>query len=308
VSDTGPGIAPADLEKIFEPFVQADDLLGGQEGTGLGLPISREFVRLMGGELTAASAPGEGTSFNFDLPLLMSSMEPAYAGATPYRQAIGLEPGQQAYRVLVVEDREYSRRLLEKFLSQLGLEVRSAVNGAEGVAMWQAWQPHVIFMDMRMPIMDGHEATQRIKALSPGQGTVIIALTASAFEEDRVLMLAEGCDDFVRKPFRPEDITETLRKHAGLRFVYADQPGLPLGTDVVLNEVRLDFAGVPSDWFKALRMAALQADGERLADLIDEVCVDHPAVAAALTLLVEKFDFDAILTAADQEAALRVES
>ncbi len=307
VSDTGPGIAPADLEKIFEPFVQAHDLTEGQEGTGLGLPISREFVRLMGGELTATSALGEGTSFNFDLPLLISSREPAYADAAPYRQAIGLEPGQPAYRVLVVEDREYSRRLLEKLLSQLGLEVRSAVNGAEGVALWQTWQPHVVFMDMRMPIMDGHEATRRIRAMSHGQATVIIALTASAFEEDRVLMLAEGCNDFVRKPFRPADITETLRKHAGIRFAYADQPVLPLGTGVTFDEVRLDFTGVPRDWLAALRTAAVQADGDRLAILLDEVRPAHPTLAAAVMQLAENFDYDAILLALDQAAAPRVE-
>jgi signal transduction histidine kinase/ActR/RegA family two-component response regulator/methyl-accepting chemotaxis protein len=308
VSDTGSGIAPADLEKIFEPFVQAYDLTGGQEGTGLGLPISREFVRLMGGELTATSAVGEGTSFYFDLPLLPSVRTPAYADTVPSRQAIGVEPGQPAYRVLVVEDREYSRRLLEKFLSQLGLEVRSAVTGAEGVALWQTWQPQVIFMDMRMPVMDGHEATQRIRAAAHGRSTIIIALTASAFEEDRILMLAEGCDDFVRKPFRPADITETLRQHAGIRFIYADQPGLPLGTGVTIENEKLDFTGVSPDWFTVLRLAALQADGDQLAILIDEVCTADPALAAALTHLVENYDFDAILAAVDREAARRVTS
>jgi signal transduction histidine kinase/DNA-binding response OmpR family regulator len=307
VSDTGPGISSADLEKIFEPFVQAYDLTGGQEGTGLGLPISREFVRLMGGELTATSALGEGTSFSFDLPLLISTSEAGYAAAAPYRQAIGLEPNQPACRVLVVEDREYSRRLLEKFLSQLGLEVRSAVNGAEAVAVWQAWQPHVIFMDMRMPIMDGHEATQRIRAMSSGRVTVIIALTASAFEEDRVLMLAEGCDDFVRKPFRPEDITEALRKHADLRFVYADQPVLLLGMGLTPENVELDFSEVSLDWLAALRLAALQANGDQLALWIKAIHAERPALAATLTHLVEEFDFDAILTAADHEVARRTE-
>ncbi len=307
VSDTGPGIAPADLEKIFEPFVQADGLTGGQDGTGLGLSISREFVRLMGGELTATSALDEGARFTFNLPMSMSVQEPGHIGARSSQQAIGLEPGQPVYRVLVVEDREYSRRLLEKFLGQLGLEVRSAVNGAEGVALWQAWQPHVIFMDMRMPVMDGHEATQRIRALSHGQATIIIALTASAFEEDRVLMLAEGCDDFVRKPFRSADLTETLRKHVGIRFVYADQPVLPLGMGVTLDEVRLDFSGVPRDWLVALRTAALQADGDQLAILLDEVRADRPLLAAAVMQLAEKFDFDAILLALDQAAGPRVE-
>jgi len=164
----------------------------------------------------------------------------------------------------------------------------------------------VIFMDMRMPVMDGHEATQRIRTLAQGRTTIIIALTASAFEEDRVLMLAEGCDDFVRKPFRPADITEALRKHAGIRFVYADQPGLPLGTDVTIETEELDFAGVSQDWLTALRLAALQADGDQLAVLIDEVCAAYPTLATAVTCLVEDYDFDTILAAVDREAARRV--
>jgi len=296
VSDTGSGIAPIDVEKIFEPFVQVGGSTGGQEGTGLGLPISRDFVRLMGGELTATSRVGVGTTVRFDLPLMLSSAESAPDSFMLDRQAIGLEPGQPVYRVLVVEDREYSRRLLEKFLSQLGFEVRSAVNGAEAVALWQTWQPHVIFMDMRMPVMDGHEATRRIRAFVPIRATVIIALTASAFEEERVAMLAEGCDDFVRKPFRSVDLTEALRKHAGVRFVYADELARPAPAD----EIHLDFTGAPLDWLAALRAATLRADGEAVTTLLAEVRAAYPTQAAAVAQRMANFDFDAIVAALDQ--------
>jgi len=156
-------------------------------------------------------------------------------------------------------------------------------------------------------VMDGHEATRRIKAESQGK-SLIIALTASAFEEDRGKVLTEGCDDFVRKPFRPADITETLRKHAGIRFAYADQPiMLPFGTGATFDEVRLDFTGVPRDWLVALRTATVQADRDRLAILLAEIRAAQPTLSAAVMQLAENFDFDAILLALDQAAAPRVE-
>ncbi len=93
--------------------------------------------------------------------------------------------------------------------------------------MWERWQPHLIWMDMRMPVMDGHEATQKIKATPKGQATVIIALTATVFEEDREQILLEGCDDFVRKPFRKDEIYDMLARHLGVRFLYEEAPALP---------------------------------------------------------------------------------
>ena len=90
--------------------------------------------------------------------------------------------------------------------------------------MWERWEPHLIWMDMRMPVMDGYEATRRIKATTRGQATVIIALTATAFEEDREQILLEGCDDFVRKPFRKDEIYDMLAKHLGVRFLYEEEP------------------------------------------------------------------------------------
>ena len=163
VDDTGPGIAPEDRDEVFEAFAQTKAGRQSQEGTGLGLPISQEYVRLMGGEISLESIPGEGSTFQFDIPAELTDAVEVLAVEDP-RQVVGLADGQPSYRILVCEDDPDSRSLLASILEPLGFDVRMAVNGREAVDLWDSWQPQLIWMDMRMPVMDGYEATQRIKA------------------------------------------------------------------------------------------------------------------------------------------------
>ncbi len=309
VQDTGPGFPPQDLDAVFEPFVQSGSGQKSKEGSGLGLPISRQFVRLMGGDLTAESpgVPGQGAVFKFEIPVELSDAVGLPSLQKPKRRAIGLEPGQQApsgiipggpFRLLVVEDRQESRKLLLKLLTQLGFEVRSAANGLEGLNVWREWQPHLVWMDMRMPIMDGHEATRRIKATSQGQATVIIALTATAFEDQRAKILLEGCDDFVRKPFRESDIVDVLVKRLGVRFVYeepAPAPTLPLpGREPGES---LNLTGLPAEWLAALQRATVEADAKQIEILVNQISTQNPQTAQELSRLANDFDYDAILNA-----------
>ena len=308
VQDTGPGIAPEDLEPIFEPFVQSAGGYKSTEGTGLGLPISRQFARLMDGELAAENSgvSGQGALFKLDIPVELAVATDLPSLQKPERpRVIGLEPGQRAadggavsggpYRLLVVEDREEGRKLLVKLLTQFGFEVRAAANGLEGVNVWREWQPHLIWMDMRMPIMDGHEATQLIKATPQGQATVIIALTATAFEDQRELVLSEGCDDFVRKPFRESDIVDALVKHLGVRFIYeSGRVTPPLGAP---PQGTLDLAGLPAGWMADLKQAAIEANAGRVVALAEQIREQKPALAAALIDRINNFDLDAILGA-----------
>ena len=229
VEDTGPGIAPEEQDSIFDVFVQAESGRKAQEGgTGLGLPISRQFVQLMGGELTVESPPsipptggevrggiphwegrkgfppsggevkgGQGSIFRFDIQISQvaaTDVQPTQ----PARRVIGLEPNQPVYRLLVVDDSVDNRKLLVELLEPLGFEIREANNGQESIEVWERWQPDLIWMDMRMPVMDGYEAIRQIKAAPGGQSTIIVALTASAFEKERARVLSTGCDDFVR--------------------------------------------------------------------------------------------------------------
>ena len=205
VEDTGAGIASEELDNLFEAFVQTKTGREAQEGTGLGLPISCKFVQLMGGEMTVESEVGRGTTFKFDINVDVVEAKDIET-KQPTRHIIALEPNQPRYRILIVDDREDNRQLLIKLLNPFGFELREASNGQEAVAIWDNWEPHLIWMDMRMPVMDGYEATKQIKSTTKGQATAVIALTASTLEEERVVVRSAGCDDFLRKPFRETDI------------------------------------------------------------------------------------------------------
>jgi len=297
VEDTGVGIAPEDQIRIFEPFAQAEVGIRSGEGTGLGLAISREFIRLLGGELTLESEVGRGSRFAFRIPLPAVAAE-TQAKARNGRRVVGLAEGEPAYRILIAEDRLDNRLLLRRLLEQVGFQVREAVNGAEAVAEFQQWHPHLIWMDMRMPVLDGYEATRRIKTDPAGRQTRVIALTASAFEEDRASVLAAGCDGFVRKPLQEAEIFAEMQSTLGVRYRYAEaQPlaGATAGIAPALAEDAL--ATLSADQRAALREAALTLDAKRLARLIEELRPVAPALADTLRLWADGFRFDLILTA-----------
>lgn len=298
VSDSGPGIAPEELEQIFVPFVQAASEQVVQEGTGLGLSISRQYARLMGGDLTAESSPGEGSTFMLTVPLLLSASGPEEESDPP-RPVVGLAPGQPTYRLLVVDDNAANRALLVQLFTPLGFAVREAANGQEAVTIWQAWAPHLIWMDMRMPVMDGYEATRRIKATVQGQATVVVALTASALEEDRRLIMSEGCDDYVRKPFREAALFEVLQRHLGAVFVYGDEAEETAVVPTELSSAQTTslaaLAAMPAEWRAALRQAALLGYQERIFALLDALRMPQPLLARQLRRLADSYDHKAIL-------------
>jgi len=257
IEDTGPGIAQNEIEILFNPFVQTKAGQNSQEGTGLGLSISQQFVQLMGGEIAVNSKLGQGTIFEFKIPVDLVQVAETET-SEKVRKVVGIAPNQPEYRVLVVEDDRVSRLVLVRLLKSIGFHVREATNGQEAVNLWEMWHPHLIWMDMQMPIMNGYEATQQIKNKqqkvpligdrgrwrdeereepekaqktifqSPVQNqkskikspTVIIALTASAFEEDRAAILAGGCDDFVSKPFRKQFVLDKMAQYLGVRYLY----------------------------------------------------------------------------------------
>ncbi|MCG8364155.1 MAG: ATP-binding protein [Pseudanabaenales cyanobacterium] len=307
VSDTGPGIESADLERLFEPFVQTQSGQKKQQGTGLGLAISRQFVRLLGGDLTVNSTPGQGTVFAFDIRICPADLADI-ATQQPTRQVIGLAPNQPRYRILIVEDKWENRQLLVKLLEPLGLAIREAANGQEGVDLWRTWQPHLIWMDMRMPVMDGYEATKQIKSHLRGHATVIIALTASAFEESRSVILAVGCDDFVRKPFREKVIFEKMAQHLGVQYIYANG-SQPSAVSSQQSEqangyaLRAKSLSVMSDqWVADLRQAAIQVDADLIFQLVDQIPPAHITLAQGLAELARNFCFDEIIELTQGEA------
>jgi CheY-like chemotaxis protein len=220
----------------------------------------------------------------------------------------GLAPDQPTYRLLVVDDKEVNRDLLVRLLAPLGFEVQEAANGQEALDVWQRWRPHLIWMDMRMPVMDGYEATRRIKATTQGQGTVIIAITASALEEDRAVILSEGCDDYLRKPFREEEIFQALTKHLGVRFVLAPveppaehtpaapEAARPLPSQKLAQaELVARLRGLPPAWRAALRQATLLGSMDAVQARLREIRDQQPDLAEALAALATDYAHDRIL-------------
>jgi predicted ATPase/signal transduction histidine kinase/CheY-like chemotaxis protein len=301
VEDTGPGIAQEEVKTLFNAFAQTETGRKSQQGTGLGLAISREFVRLMGGDITLSSQVGRGTKFQFSVRVAIATG----AESSPkqrHQRVIGLAPNQPRYRLLVVEDKWENRQLLVKMLEPLGFEVEQASNGQEGIALWESFEPHLIWMDLRMPVMDGYEASKHIKSQLKGQATVIIALTASAFEEERVVALSAGCDDFVRKPFREEELFEKMAHYLGVRYLY-EPLALPPKLEVTPAKVNSDLLDVmPVLWREQLHQAATQVDGEQIVQLIHQIPAEHASLTVALTEMVNHYRFDRIVALSQPEA------
>ncbi|WP_293128231.1 response regulator [Microcoleus sp. bin38.metabat.b11b12b14.051] len=317
IADTGVGIAQEELGNLFQAFVQTESGQKTQQGTGLGLTISREFVRLMGGYITVESQLEIGTTFRFDIAV--DAVDSAKI-STPkiIREVMGVEPDVPCYRILIVDDRADNRKLLVKMLSALGFAVEEARNGAVAVEIWENWQPHLIFMDLRMPVMDGYEATIEIRSriqqrMEEQEGDremdipnpeflcpKIIALTASTHEDKRSFSLLVGCDDFIRKPFRKTDIFDTLTKHLGVSYIYSDSTGSDSTGDRQnlsnpSSAVLACSPKLPAEWTDNMKQAIRSADFDLIGTTIDEIRDAYPEFAAILQSHLDNFDYQKII-------------
>ena len=313
VEDTGPGIAPEEINLIFEAFGQTETGRKSQQGTGLGLPISQQFVRLMGGEITVTSQLGRGTIFSFDIRIRLSQM-PDIDRTKETRKVIGLAPDLPDYRILVVDDVKVSRLLLVKILKQLGFEVCEATNGREAIERWESWHPQLILMDMQMPVMDGYEATRRIKAAAKERSRstasavspAIIALTANAFEEERAAVLLAGCDDFATKPLEESSLLEKIAHYLGAIYIYerptaSTQEVKSLGKERPDREqIQFHLSRMPSSWVIQLHEAATQCSDRLILQLIEQIPAENSLLVEALTDLAHNFRFDILMQLTQQ--------
>lgn len=296
VEDSGIGIAAEDQSRIFEPFVQVGKP-SAQKGTGLGLAITRQYVQLMGGSIYLESVPDRGSLFRVELPVqLVEKTEVMEAVTIEQRKVTGLAPGQPEYRLLIVEDERTNWLLLQELLEQVGLRVRVAENGADGVEAFKVWRPHLIWMDRRMPVMDGLEATRRIRALEGGREVKIVALTASAFAEQREEVLAAGMDDFIRKPYRPSEIYDCMARNLGVEYVYeevepvmAEEQSFPLRPEA--------FAALPQEVREQLADALVRLDVRRIEEFIHHISELDPALGGTLVYHADRFSYTPILQA-----------
>jgi CheY-like chemotaxis protein len=292
VEDTGLGIAEEDQKKLFESFSQIRSGLDSLKGTGLGLAISRQHARLMGGDITVISRLGNGSVFRFDAP-----MERGEAGVAmrrgPARRVMGIRTSQEAPRILVVDDHPDNRDWLMKLLRSIGFPVQSANNGEAAVQSWAEWNPRLILMDVHMPVMDGLEATRRIKSEPRGRETLIVALTASAMDEDRRVVSESGADDFLSKPCREDELMEKMRVLLGIAFDYEESvytENQAPGGEGPLSAER--FAQLPRELIEEFRKATKRGNKKLLDELIRKV--PEPEFAAALQALADRYEYDAL--------------
>ncbi|MRR49852.1 MAG: PAS domain S-box protein [Rhodocyclaceae bacterium] len=298
VEDTGPGIRPEDRQRLFQPFQQLAEGTK-QGGTGLGLAITHQFVQLMGGCIGVDSEPGRGSRFRVNLPLeLASEEEVRRMGEASRGEVVGLVPGQPAWRVLIVEDQRENRMLLERLMADLGLQTKTAENGEACVRLFEDWQPDLIWMDRRMPVMDGVEASRRIRALPGGDKVKIVAVTASVFKEQQPELEQAGMDDLVRKPYRTGEIYDCMARQLGAKLVYRDAAATPRRSSVALTPERL--GALPQTLRTQLQGALEVLDTERIEELVRQVAAIDAALAGTLSALVERFDYAAILAAIEQ--------
>jgi signal transduction histidine kinase len=304
VGDTGVGIAPEETDRVFAPFEQTESGRKSEQGTGLGLYISRKFVQLMGGDLTFSSKVGIGSTFSFNIRVELSESAKAIA-EKPTHHVIGLAPNQPTYRILVVDDRPENRQLLLQLLQPIGFAVREASNGQEAVEIWQQWQPHLVWMDMTMPGRNGYGATQQIKSHLNGQATVIVALTDSTLEEEKAVVLSAGCDDFVRKPFREEVIFEKMAQYLGVRYLYEEIHSIDTSEAVNIDKLTAAALRIMSDrWLSELAEAAALLNNQLIAQLLSQIPEEHRALAQAIQREVDEFDFDRLINFAQEAVNL----
>ncbi len=307
IADTGCGIAADELETIFQPFVQTQSGKQAQEGTGLGLVISKKFVELMGGKITVSSQIGKGSTFNFEIKVNVCEAKNLDEKQF-HRPGFTLEHNQENYRILIVDDLPENRRLLFELLSEFGFDIREASNGIEAIEVWESWQPHLIWMDLRMPVMDGYAATKEIRNRENNQSgtgkdskaTAIVALTAISSENERAIAIESGCDDYLIKPFRPNDIFEAMNKYIGVPFVDEEPISKQDSTkNEVLALTREDLAVLPDDWLTSFYQATIEGDFDLMLELIDQIPSDCQFLANTLTNLTQNFEFEALINLTD---------
>lgn len=292
VSDTGIGIEQTDLDRIFQPFEQVGSETT-QGGTGLGLSISRQFVELMGGRLEVSSEPNKGSVFTFKLDMDVSDDESkaAKASLSNAPRVLGLKEGTASPKILVAEDQVDNQKLITTLLSEAGFTVKLAQDGEEAVSLHKSWHPDFIWMDRRMPVKDGLQATKEIRLAEHNSDVKIAALTASVFNDEVEQMLKAGMDDFARKPFLPQELFQIMSKHLRIEYIYegeSAEENNSSGRKLDRESMQMLLTAEQMD---RVIDAAEQGDQQELFCLFEQF-VEETELRSQLVELVENYQFD----------------
>jgi len=302
VSDTGIGIKQNEIDQLFSPFVQVSGA-SDKTGTGLGLAITKQFIQLLNGEYGVSSEFGKGSTFWAKIPYRQAdgkSLE-TYAEQSKVVDVIGFKGKPQHRKILIVEDHDDSRILLRSILKVLDIQIKEASDGQQAVEIFRHWKPDLIWMDRRMPILDGEQATKTIRNLPDGNGVKIIALTASAFNEERENIMALGMDDFITKPYRAHEIFQCMQEQLGYEYLYKEEQfeekaGLPNISEQDIHKLllRLD-----TETLDLLYDAAVILDMDSILPVIEQIKVSDTNLADKLMQLASHFQFNVILKLID---------
>jgi signal transduction histidine kinase/DNA-binding response OmpR family regulator len=289
IEDTGPGIPEKDIGSLFEPFqtASAGKVAGG---TGLGLSISKSLIELMGGEISFETRIGRGTVFRVSIPFKKAEGATAKTIDADTR-IVGLEPGSLPPKILIVDDQKDNRDLLVTLLEPLGFPIRQAENGKEALKIVEEWSPHAVLMDMLMPEMDGYEATRCIKTTEKNSGIRVIAVTASAFEDEEKKVLATGVDGYIRKPLRAEELLGMLARLFDLHYVTTDSPE----DSVARNANSLsknDLAKLSDTMIREMKKAVEDGEMKKLRELIAQTENIDSAIAHQLRNLAKAYNYE----------------
>lgn len=306
VEDSGPGIPEESRESVFQTFEQLSADKGRKGGTGLGLAISKAYVELMGGSIVVRGEMGVGSIFAFEIPFEPGSVQDAKGKQTANR-VVRLADGQGEKRVLVVDDNVANREILSRMLSLAGFTVREASEGQAACKEFQSWHPHLILLDMIMPVMDGFEVLQHLQTTEAGRAVPVIAVTASVLQEDEERVLAAGASAFLKKPFKSSELYTLLQSLLRVKFQEVDEAvGLPQEYTPITPDMSLRSLATLSEQTRTeLLEAAISLDTERMTLCIGELADKNHEAAAILERLANEFRFNAIqelLTASDGHA------
>lgn len=304
VMDTGIGIAKEDVEKLFQAFSQATVSKTDEEGTGLGLIISKKFIELLGGKITLQSEQGQGSTFSFALPIKITDQEQTLQRESNAR-VMGLKPDQPAYRILVVDDKLDNRLMLVRLLEPIGFQVRKVENGQKALEQLHSWEPNLILMDIRMPVMDGITATKTIRTQKPSaQQPVIIAVTASVLQHKLESLLKKGFDDVIVKPFRENELFNVLKKHLDVEYIYDDEmipPEKEEKSTLSTNLSPADFYTLPQETVEQLKKSISTLKMNETLDVIELIKVHDETLAERLQKLVNEYRFDTLQDILEQK-------
>lgn len=302
VEDTGVGITPKEMHKLFQPFEQT---LSGKAkgGTGLGLMISREYARLIGGDLTARSEPGVGSVFCFSFRCEEGS-EKNVASANDARRVMGLAEGTREITILIVDDKEESRTFLAELLTLVGFRTCEALNGAKALAVFKKEAPDLVLMDMHMPVMDGYKATRRMKAANANRKTPVIAVSASALDEQRNEILESGADELICKPFKDNELLAAIGRLLGVTYRYDDELSVPPANIKHVLPPPAHLAKLPDELRDDLREALLALNVRTIRNAIEHISAVNRPVGEALERLEKGFQFERMFDLLEKESPI----